>query len=84
MNWVERAACRDHPYPDLWFAGGAFVSPHAHAAATRAAVELCQGCPVIAECAAHGIEREAWGVWGGLTRHQRRDIRRKRREAVAV
>lgn len=30
------------------------------------AKELCQSCPVMAECLAGALERrEPWGVWGG-------------------
>lgn len=51
------------------------------------AENLCAGCPVIAECLelALRIPHGAYGVWGGTTSWQRRDIRaaRRGREAAA-
>jgi WhiB family redox-sensing transcriptional regulator len=39
---------------------------------------ICATCPVIAECAAHALAvREAYGVWGGLTEHEREAMLRR-------
>ncbi len=40
---------------------------------------ICTGCEHVFDCAEWGINRERWGVWGGLTPLQRNSIRRKRR-----
>ncbi|QFG09439.1 WhiB family transcription factor [Mycobacterium phage Yuna] len=53
---------------------------------------ICRGCPVLDDCLdrALGYDGEVFGVWGGLTQRDRRDIRRglaerpARREAVEV
>jgi WhiB family transcriptional regulator, redox-sensing transcriptional regulator len=43
------------------------------------AVKMCKTCPVRAECAAYAVEaEEIFGVWGGLTANQRKQIRRGR------
>jgi hypothetical protein len=44
--------------------------------ANRAQVKLCkalcQECPVVDECREWGIAQgELWGIWGGLTAHER-------------
>lgn len=42
------------------------------------AVNACKICPHIAECAEWGIQKERFGIWGGLTAQRRREIRRAR------
>jgi hypothetical protein len=32
----------------------------------REAAALCSGCPVIAQCYAHGKKHKEFGVWGGV------------------
>ncbi|HWC78466.1 MAG TPA: WhiB family transcriptional regulator [Pseudonocardiaceae bacterium] len=33
---------------------------------------VCQRCPVLAQCRAHALSvREPYGIWGGLTAHER-------------
>jgi len=32
----------------------------------REAAALCTGCPVIAQCYAHGKKHKEFGVWGGV------------------
>jgi hypothetical protein len=39
---------------------------------------ICQGCSHIVECAEWGIQNEKHGIWGGLTAHERKVIRRQR------
>tara|TARA_R110000823_G_C15764039_1_gene483289 strand:- start:23 stop:394 length:372 start_codon:yes stop_codon:yes gene_type:complete len=38
---------------------------------------VCQGCPVITDCANYAIVNEKHGFWGGLSSRARRDVRRK-------
>ena len=45
---------------------------------TKTIVNVCKICPHLAECAEWGINRERYGIWGGITANQRRDIRRRR------
>jgi WhiB family redox-sensing transcriptional regulator len=41
-----------------------------------AAKAICARCPVLAECRSWAISHEAYGIWGGLTEHQRARLRR--------
>jgi len=40
---------------------------------------ICRRCPHQEECAEWGIQKENFGIWGGLNEGQRRLVRRKRR-----
>lgn len=41
----------------------------------KAAKSLCQGCPVIKQCAEYGVKWENDGIYGGLTAHERAKMR---------
>ena len=43
------------------------------------AKSICRGCQHIVECAEWGIRKERFGIWGGLTDSDRRQIRNQRR-----
>ena len=43
-----------------------------------AAKSICRKCQHITECAEWGIRKEQHGIWGGLTGHERRQIRKQR------
>ena len=46
---------------------------------SRAALAICLRCPVRRECLAFALEHdERYGVWGGTTEMQRRELRRQR------
>ena len=50
-----------------------------------AAKAVCATCPVIAACRQHALAaREPYGVWGGLSEHEREDIIAGREHAEAV
>lgn len=61
--WHADAACRGRGTA-VFFAGS-----------TDTAKQVCDGCPVVAECAAAGQD-ERHGVWGGLSEDDRRKARR--------
>lgn len=68
MSWADEAACRgkdiDIFYPDV----GQRI--------TRARA-MCARCPVVRKCLSYAVENyETWGIWGGATYRERRDIRR--------
>jgi hypothetical protein len=42
------------------------------------AVSICKRCPHQAECAEWGIINERYGIWGGITPTQMKDIRSAR------
>ena len=59
--------------PDAWYPekGGSEDSPWAK--------RICMACEVRTECLDAALERaEQWGIWGGMTRHERRAERRRR------
>ncbi len=57
-----------------------FFHPDGERGAARArranrAKAVCEHCPVIAECRRHALAvREPYGVWGGLTEEERREL----------
>ncbi|MCJ0872014.1 WhiB family transcriptional regulator [Streptomyces sp. AP-93] len=73
--WQEDAACRE-------LGSRLFFYPTGEQRAEReardaAAKEVCALCPVQRDCLRHALEvGEPFGVWGGLTAHERRELRR--------
>lgn len=50
---------------------------------TEQARDICSRCPVRVLCAAYAIaHREPYGVWGGLSSHQRKHMSRDKARAV--
>jgi Transcription factor WhiB len=41
----------------------------------------CLPCPVGVECLAYAQQKDAWGTWAWTSRHQRRQLKRRRRRA---
>ena len=73
MSWRSAAACLGMD-PEIWFwVGGKYANK---AAADNEAKAICRTCPVIAECLADAGE---WGIWGGRTEEERRQIRHNQR-----
>jgi WhiB family redox-sensing transcriptional regulator len=74
VRWHDRSACRGVD-PELFFPVG--VTGPAVEQIDRAK-RVCVSCPVQAECLswalAVGVDD---GVWGGLTEHERRSLRRR-------
>lgn len=44
----------------------------------QAVKKVCAFCPIQDTCAEWGIHHEKYGIWGGLTPHERRELRKKR------
>ena len=70
MTWLDRAACRDDPYPEAWFPAG-----NDHASRERA-LRVCMACPVHNECLEDALawERatlEPKGIRGRMTQAER-------------
>ena len=67
-EWTARAKCKgmtDALFPE--------------AADQKRARQFCQGCPVRFECLAEALDnRIEWGVWGGMTERERRQLLRQR------
>lgn len=69
-EWAERAGCRGVD-PQVFFVSGKVQA--------RAAVRLCQTCPVQEPCLEYALEEQIdFGIWGGLTERQRRSLQRRR------
>ncbi len=77
-GWMDRAACRDVENPDIFFPilpRGRHAKQH-----NKVATDICGGCEVIDDCLAYALDaNEPYGIWGGLTTRERRDLRRKAR-----
>ena len=63
--------------------GGDFWFPEKHDGTSNStemlmAISICKGCPHRTECAEWGVQKERFGIWGGITERQRRIIRRQR------
>lgn len=71
--WHARAAC-------VGLDVNAFFPPVG--TTPRMALKVCKNCPVRAECGEWALSwPELWGVWGGLTEHDRVLARRRERRA---
>jgi WhiB family redox-sensing transcriptional regulator len=73
--WMADAACREHPTLTWW------PGPHDHAGAA-AARAVCAGCLVRGECLAFALDHDrtagAFGIYGGMSAHQRNLLLRHR------
>lgn len=70
-NWRDQAACLavdgDVFYPEG--RGRAFRD------AEERAVAVCRTCPVATQCLAYALgRRDVWGVWGGTTEDERKEM----------
>src|SRR5690348_7777720 len=74
-DWRDGAVCRHHD-PELFFPEGT-AGPALRQA--DQAKRVCQSCPVRTPCLdfalRHGL---AFGIWGGATEEERRDISARR------
>lgn len=68
--WQFQGVCRQAD-PALFFPESTRGNTRTNLVAQAKAV--CSTCPVISECRAHGLTvEEPYGIWGGLTVHERR------------
>jgi WhiB family redox-sensing transcriptional regulator len=78
-GWREHAACQGED-PELFFPVGE-TGPALEQIAE--AKQLCAECPVRQECLRFAIDtRQDYGIWGGLTREERRKVRRREQRAA--
>lgn len=76
IAWQESGVCAQTD-PDEFFPekGGS----------TKQAKRMCERCPVVAECLEYALAvDERFGVYGGKSERERRDIKRARAEAAAA
>jgi WhiB family redox-sensing transcriptional regulator len=66
-DWASNGRCRGLD-PEVMFAD---------AAQQKEATTICRTCPVVARCLGESLDaRQAFGVWGGMTERQRRQLLR--------
>lgn len=71
LRWQDHAACTDHPDRSIFF-------PE-RGETTAAAKAVCATCPVKAECLDYAVRNhENYGIWGGTSERERRQLRRQR------
>ena len=72
---------REYENPLCAQSGGDFWFPEPGLGSTQEAVHarnICNSCVHQTECAEWGIYNERYGIWGGLSDFQRKQIRRQR------
>lgn len=74
-DWRDRAACRNAD-PEIFFPVGTSGPALRRIAEAKA---VCRRCPVVSECLAYALAHEDYGVWGGMSEDERRDLRRRQR-----
>lgn len=81
-EWQLDASCQGLNSSVFFHPDGERGSARARRAGKAKAV--CQRCPVIEQCRRHALAtREPYGVWGGLTEEERRDLRTGAQHPVA-
>lgn len=64
LDWQERATCAETD-PEAFFPD--------KGCSTRDAKQICMSCPVRAQCLRYALDNdEAFGVFGGMTPHERK------------
>ena len=72
-DWQLHGACRKED-TDLFFHPEGERGPRRENR-EKSAKAICATCPVVAACRAHALAaREPYGVWGGLSEHEREDL----------
>jgi WhiB family redox-sensing transcriptional regulator len=74
-DWRDQANCQGHN-PDMFF-------PAVYENAT-AAKQICASCVVRDTCLEYALEHNLQhGIWGGVSIHERRAMRRRRLKAAS-
>ena len=72
-DWKRRAACHSMA-PDLFFPAGTTGAARHEIAAAKA---VCSDCEVRSDCLRFAVStNQEFGIWGGTTEDERRDLRR--------
>ncbi len=74
-TWFNRAACRGTDWSIFITLGDGDDEPPYP---TLTALAYCDRCPVRKECLDYALECDAYGVWGGMTSYQRKQLKRPR------
>src|SRR5262245_45714039 len=74
-HWQEQALCTQTD-PEAFFPEPGRLA--------NAAKRICARCDVRGECLEYALANdERFGIWGGLTEHERRELRRDARSRAA-
>lgn len=77
-DWQLHGSCRDYDTEIFFHPEGERGSTRRKRAATAKAI--CATCPVMAECREYALaNNEPYGVWGGLTQEERKELALQRR-----
>ena len=72
-QWQLSGACRRYD-PSLFFHPEGERGPR-RANREAAAKAVCATCPVLLACREHALAvREPYGIWGGMSEHEREDV----------
>lgn len=75
-DWMRSGLCAETD-PDAFFPD--------RGKPTRSAKSVCMGCPVRSTCLEYAVvHNERFGVWGGLSERERRELRRQRLDSDAT
>lgn len=67
-----RGLCADSEYPpDLWHAEG---YDKAARETRKQAKAICRQCPIQVACLTHALKNTEFGVWGGTTELERKEL----------
>jgi WhiB family redox-sensing transcriptional regulator len=81
-DWYDHAACIG--MNDLFFPESLSQGRPRNDASDEA-IAICHVCPVIGDCAHYALTQsnaqDPYGIWGGMTARQRKNMRRRRRAA---
>ncbi|MGD9528647.1 MAG: WhiB family transcriptional regulator [Pseudonocardia sp.] len=72
-DWRELARCREVDDGDLFFPEAARAA--GYEAQVAAAKRICAGCAVRPDCLAYALRALPYGIAGGLTPEERRELR---------
>lgn len=85
-DWRDEAACRDVPEGMTraqWvkvFVRNKLPEPRTYTQSYARARAVCERCPVLDDCREYALsEGELYGMWGGLSPNERKDLRREMR-----
>jgi WhiB family redox-sensing transcriptional regulator len=68
--WMSEAVCKDRPH--LFFPPLA-ERPQARVRRERRAADVCEACPVLAQCRLYARLNREYGFWGGESEEARGD-----------
>jgi len=73
-DWQMDALCRGN-HAHLFFPPSTFERKAERGRREMKAKAMCGVCPVVQRCSEHAVAiREPYGIWGGLTEVERRDM----------